>query len=182
MMQGEVDRPHISEASKSREKVNTMTDTNVIDVTTGEVLTAEVVQQNNTPDLYDMIDRLGGKAGILSTLPNETMDDRIKLAAAVSNSTGLGDELGATINVVGFVIQAVEMEDDRTKQMQTVPRVVLQDDKGKTHHAISAPLFRDVRNMAGIVGDPRTWEKPVPIKVVKEGKGSSAYYTLKYVL
>lgn len=145
------------------------------------------VRKNDVPDLYDIIESLGGKAGILTTLPRGTQAERIAVASAVSNSTPIAEELGKTINVVNVVVQATEMDVEvngqKTGEVTTVPRTVLVDDKGDSHHTMSASFFRDVRNMLGLVGIPdlTAGDKPIAIKVMEEGKKPSAYYTLKYV-
>lgn len=157
-----------------------MADTNTT-TSTAVVLDSQEIQANSVADLHEVIEMLGGKAGILSTLPTGTQAERIAVAAAVSNSVAIADELGKTINVSHVIVQAVDMLNEQTGQLQTVPRVVFYDDKGVGHHAISGPLFRDARTMLGIVGDPSTWEAPVAVKVLQEGSGSRKYFTLKYV-
>ncbi|QXG07809.1 ssDNA binding protein [Curtobacterium phage Reje] len=131
----------------------------------------------------DILRLTGGKsASIASTMETPDQDSRIRLAAAVANSEAIADELGKTIAVTHVIFQAVTMTNEQTGELQTVPRVVLMDAEGSGHHAISAPLYRDVTNLLGIIGDPNTWDKPVNVKVLKEGKGTGQYFTVKYVL
>lgn len=146
-------------------------------------ISTEIVAANTVADLNEIITNMGGRAGILSTLPQGTQEERIAVAAAVSNSKSISDELGATIPVTNVVIQAVDMVNEQTGEMQTVPRVVLVDDKGNGHHAISGPLFRDVRTMLGLIGVPNlaAGDKPIKIKVLQEGSGTRKYFTLQYV-
>ena len=141
------------------------------------------IQNNSVPSLNETIASLGGKAGILTTLPNGTQAERLAVAAAVSNSDPIKKNLGKTIQVVNVVVQSVEMENEQTGEIVSVPRVVLVDDKGNTFHAISGPLFRDVRTMLGLVGMPdlSAGDKPIPVKILEDGTGSRTYFKLQYV-
>lgn len=139
------------------------------------------VVQNAVEDLYQQIDRLGGRAGILSTIPMESLEERMNVLKAVSNSDNLSEILGQPLKVKDIVIQAVQMTNEQTGEVQDVPRVILVDKEGAAHHAISAPLFRDVRTLLGIAGDPDGWgDEGIELRVVQEGQKSRQYYTIKY--
>lgn len=145
----------------------------------------EIVISSNdtTTNLSDELAALDGgyNAGIYSTISTDNFTDRLKVLAALSNSKSLADELGATIEVANIIFQAVDMADEQTGEVRSVPRVVLIDAKGGAHHAISGPLYRDVKNLLAIARDPSTWERPVKVKVLQEGTGTRRYFTLKYV-
>lgn len=143
----------------------------------------EIVIAESVNDLSAELANLdgGGKAGIFSTIKLDNFADRIKVLAALSNSTAIADELGATIPVTNVLVQAVDMADEQTGEVRSVPRVVLIDDKGAAHHAISGPLYRDVKNLLAIAGEPQHWGAPVKVKVLQEGTGTRKYFTLKYV-
>lgn len=146
-----------------------------------EIVTAETVTQNAVMGLRDEINSLGGRAGVLSSMKGTDQASRVAVAAAVSNSVGLSDELGKTIPVVHYIVQAVEMTDETTGEVREVPRVVFLDAEGKSHHAISGPLYRDLKTMAAIIGDPNEWTEPVNIKITEDGPKGRRYFKLQYV-
>jgi hypothetical protein len=122
----------------------------------------------------------GGNAGIMSTVALNSHADRIKVLSALSNSKSIADALGATIAVTDVIVQAVDMVNEQTGEMRTVPRVVFIDDKGNAHHATSGPLYRDVKNLLAIAPHSE-WTEPVKVKVTQEGSGTGKYFTLNYV-
>lgn len=144
-----------------------------------EIATIDNAATESVENLYEVIDRLGGRAGIVFTGEMNTPADRLAVLGHVSNSESIQEHLDEVLNVTDIVIQAVDMADERTGVLATVPRLVFVTADGKSIHAISKPLFRDVRTLLGLA-DLTEFPGGVPLRVVKEGKAPNAYYTIKY--
>ena len=117
--------------------------------------------------------------GMYSSFPVQTFDDRKNLFKVVSNASRLGDNIGKVINVKHLVIQPVELIDRITNEPIDGHRIVLIDDKGESYVATSKGLVNAVRNLLFVMGDPSTWEKPIPMKVVSEKAAMGNYFTLQ---
>lgn len=120
-----------------------------------------------------------GGVSVYSSLVGDDFETKKQLLSATTNSLPVRDILGKTIQLKNVVVQGIEMENEDTGEVQQVPRVILLDDKGNAYHAISKPVFNAVKNFIGILGQPATWEKPVPVKVVQEGSGNRKYFVLR---
>ncbi|QXG07733.1 ssDNA binding protein [Curtobacterium phage Pize] len=152
-------------------------------------VTGEVIEYDdnvrNTPEASTLRTELsnlnagGDVHGFYSSMKATSIAERIAVAKALSSSEAIVDTiLGKPVNVVDLIIQAADMINEQTKQMQVVPRVVLVTDDGKAYHAISGPLYRDVTNLLGIVGEPSSWGEPVVVSVKREGSGNRRYFTM----
>lgn len=120
-----------------------------------------------------------GTMEVFSSIKADTFEGKLANLAAVSSSTPLAESLNKVIKVRNLVIQKVEMPDEQTGEIKAQPRVILVDEDGKAFHAISNPLYRDVKNILMLVGHPSTWEGAVPVKVTQAGTGTRKYFTLK---
>ena len=113
-----------------------------------------------------------------SSIQGKDLEARLALANAVTSSTPLTEVLGKEIALRNIVVQPVEMTNDATGVVATVARITLVTEDGQAYHATSGPLHRDLTNMLTILGPPSAWGRAIKIVVSKEGKGSSAYFTI----
>lgn len=120
-----------------------------------------------------------GGVSVYSSLVGDDFETKTQLLSATTNSVPISENLGKTINLKNVVVQGIEMTNEDSGEIQQVPRVILLDDKGTAYHAISKPVFNAVKNFIGILGQPSTWPKPVPVKVVQEGTGNRKYFVLR---
>lgn len=120
-----------------------------------------------------------GDTSFYSSIVGDDFETRAAVLEAVMSSESLADNLGATIDLANVIVQQIEMPDTQTGELRPVPRVLLIDASGRAFHAISGPVFRDVQNIIGILGQPSSWPKPLSIRVVQEGAGTRRYFTVK---
>jgi hypothetical protein len=116
-----------------------------------------------------------------SSIQGTDLEARLALANAVTASVPLTEVLDKEIALRNIVVQPVEMKNDRTGELSTVARMTLVTEDGIAYHATSGPLHRDLTNLLTILGPPAQWGRAIKIVVTKEGKGNSAYFTLKSV-
>ena len=147
-----------------------------------DATTNELVVSDHSSNVEDAIAQLQqGRQALFSTVKQDTEAGRRNVLSAVMDAAPLRDSLGSTIKLANVIVQPVEMTNEQTGEVTTQPRVILINDKGEAFVGISAPVFRDVRNVLDILGMPDTWEKPLAVKVVREGAGLRQYFTLKLV-
>lgn len=147
-----------------------------VNTSTGELVSVPMTQQGARADIAAL--KQGG-AAVFSTITGADRASKVAILNAMTNSKPVSENLGKTFNLLNVVIQAIEMEDETTKEMVSVPRIVLVDDKGEAWHAISSGLFKSLENIFGVMGNPDTWEGvPLPIKITQAGTGNRKYFTV----
>lgn len=125
------------------------------------------------------IDKLAsGKSTVFSTLKGDDAATKLAVWTATTDSVPLAENLNKPIQLANVVMQVIDMADEETGEIQTVPRTILIDAEGKAYHAISQGVFKAVENIFGILGQPDTWDKPLAVKAVRGGSGTRQYMTL----
>jgi len=120
-----------------------------------------------------------GDVGVFSTFKGEDFKTRVAVYQALTDAEPVADHVGETIQLANVVAQAVEVADETGAVNETV-RVILVDDKGKSYAALSDGLFRSIRNIFGILGEPQQWGQPLPVKVLEEkSRKGFRFFTLK---
>ena len=118
-----------------------------------------------------------GNVSIFSTVPSESFEDKMKTLEATSNSVRLKEVLGQKLQLVHFILQAVTINDDTKEEVDgetgditpgksELTRVVLITKDGKSYHAISKGVLSSLRNIYGLVGDPKGWPSPITVTPV----------------
>lgn len=119
-----------------------------------------------------------GRVAVFSTVKGADHASRLTTLAALSNAVPVADNLGKTINLANVVIQQISLVNERTGELQEVPRITLLDADGTSYHAISDVVYKDLKNVFAILGMPHTWPAPLPIKVTKEKAKTGSFFTL----
>lgn len=123
-----------------------------------------------------------GKAGVYSSIKGQDFASKKQVVQAVTGSSPLREHLGEVIRLRNFVVQAVPMENEQTKVIEDQPRVILIDEDGRSYHAISRVVLKDMQNITGILGQPDTWPEPVEIAVSEErSNGARRFMTINLV-
>ena len=127
----------------------------------------------------------GGDPGIMSTF---TGDDFFSVAknqlAATSNSLAISDHLKETILLDNFVIQPVEIPDEKTGELHQTARVTLVDStNGKSYHGSSMALVNSLEQIVAALGNrlPAEWAEPLPIQIHEE-RSRAGYRFFKIVV
>jgi len=77
----------------------------------------------------------------------------------------LADEINTVINVQHVFIEMVDIADEDTGEISTCPRIVLFDDKGESHVAVSLGILSALKKLFKVFGRPETWAAPLPLRV-----------------
>lgn len=142
---------------------------NIVDATPDD----DVTHGTDVALLERRLKGLKGQAtNVVSTIPANSFEDRIKTMELVTNSANLNDTIGdgGVIQLVDVIVQTIEMEGN------AVPRVILIDADGSAYHVISSPVLGSIETLFGVVGsDTSKWERPIVTTVsrIKAEKGKA---------
>lgn len=95
-----------------------------------------------------------------------TKTEQVSLFNAVNSSQHrLADEINETIKVMHVYAEMVQCTNKETGEVTVQPRTVLIDEKGEGHQCVSLGIFTSIRKIFLMVGEPASWEYPLPIKI-----------------
>lgn len=115
---------------------------------------------------------------VFSTLEGDDFATKLTVANAVSSAAAVSDNLGRVFKLENFIIQPIDMADEGTGNIVTVPRIILLGSEGEAFYAISQSILSSLQTLCAVMkGMPATWSEPVPVKVVevKTRKGFKAF-------
>lgn len=120
-------------------------------------------------------------AGMFSTIQGGDRATKIQIGRALTTSVPVDEHLNKTINLDNFIIQPVELTDDKTGETNIAPRVTLIDADGTAYHGTSVGLVSSLKNILAVFGQRDAWGEPIPITVVQE-KTNRGYrvFTIKF--
>ena len=122
-----------------------------------------------------------GSVAVYSSFKADSFEDRISIVKAMANSKPLDEFLGKTINLRNFIVQSIDMADEKTGEMREAPRVILIDDQGNSYHAISHGIMSALTNVVAVVGEPSTWPQAIAVKPTQEKtRAGFRVFTLRY--
>lgn len=123
----------------------------------------------------DIANLASGKSTVFSTVTGDDFNTKVSVINAMTNSLPVQDNIGKTIQLVNVIVQAVDMADEKSREISAQPRIILLDADGTAYHAISSGLFKSLENIFGILGHPATWPAPLPI-VIDRVKGKVGHF------
>lgn len=125
------------------------------------------------------IDKLAnGRQTVFSTLKGDDFGTKLAVLEATTASAPLAENLNKRIDLANVVVQMIDMTNEDTGVVETVPRTILIAADGKAYHAISSGVFKAIENIFGILGQPSEWPGALPVKAVRGGSGNRQYMTL----
>lgn len=93
----------------------------------------------------------------------------------------IADEINSVISVQHVYIEMVDIANEETGELTACPRIVLFDDKGESHVAVSLGVLSALKKLFKVFGRPETWEKAIPLRVKQVSVGSTnKMLTLEY--
>lgn len=153
----------------------------------GETIEAEPmdeeIQASGTTDVVVAIEGLNNPGNrFYSSIKSENFADKLAIASALTTSVPIDENLNKEIKLTNFIVQPVDLKNERTGKVETAPRVVMIDADGTAYHATSIGLLSSLQNIVSVLGEPSAWPAPVSIQVVKQ-KGNKGYsfFTIKFL-
>ena len=117
-----------------------------------------------------------------STFEPETMEEAINLAAALSDAEALEDQIGNVIGIHDYVVQPIEVVNEKTGVIESANRIVLMCDEGN-FACVSSGVETSMRNLTTALKNfPAPWNPSVKVKPVKkQGKNGFKFTSLEFV-
>ena len=145
-------------------------------VSTDVAVADEVIASASVMDVTGIVQGMAkGELQMYSTVKGDDKASKLKVLDAITNSESLSDHLREPINLADFVIQVIQMPDEKTGEINNVPRIILITEDGKAFHAISSGVLQSLRNFVGVLGEPGSSDAwPVSV-VCDEVKGRNGY-------
>lgn len=134
---------------------------------------------DTTPGLANELANLSA-GRVVGYSSNKATDfgSRVGIVNAMTNATPVAEHLDKVINLKDVVIQSVALVNERTGELQDVPRITLIDTDGRAFSATSDVIYKDLKNFFAILGEPNNWPAPLPVKVTKEKAKVGSFFTL----
>jgi len=152
------------------------------DVSTEVVVPEEIIASASAMDVAGIVAGMAsGDLQMYTSVKGVDKVAKLKVLDAITNSEPLADHLRESFNLTDFVIQVIQMADEKTGEIGNVPRIILITDDGKAYHAISSGVLQSLRNFVGVLGEPGTgdaWPVAVTCDEVK-GRNGYRFMTLK---
>lgn len=143
-----------------------MTENNV-DVT--ESASTEIVapeDMNSYEAVQQQIENFAEATGsIYTTVAGDDPESKLKIFGAITGAERIDEVLNDTIPLVDFIIQAIEVADLDSGELNATTRVTLIDKDGNAYAGISQPLVNSLQMLTQIMGHPTTWTNPVDVVV-----------------
>jgi len=149
-----------------------------------QVETAEVERQSR--GVTDVASAIAGlndsSAAFYTSIKGSDFAARKLIAAAQTKSVPLADNLNKEIALRNFIVQSVQLEDEKSGEVNDAPRVTLIDEDGTAYHATSVGLLSALRNIMSTLGEADTWPEAVPVRVVEQrGRNGYRFMTIELV-
>lgn len=107
------------------------------------------------------------------SLTAETAEEKTTLYNAMNNPQNrVKDCINETIALKDVFVEVVHCVNRETGESVAAPRVVFIDDNGIGYQCVSTGVFSALKKLFAVFGEPRTWEKPVNIKIKQLNRGT----------
>lgn len=107
------------------------------------------------------------------SLTAETAEEKTTLYNAMNNPQNrVKDCINETIALKDVFVEVVHCVNRETDESVAAPRVVLIDENGIGFQCVSTGVFSALKKLFSVFGEPRTWEKPVKIKIKQLNRGT----------
>ena len=122
----------------------------------------------------NFVEELKESHNVMFCTVNQDMEGSKALVFKAMNNPShrVADFIGKRIKIKDIFIESVDIENEETHEIDTVPRIVLFDDNNETYEAVSRGLFNALQKLISVFGMP-TYSEPIEIeikqKAVKKG-------------
>ena len=109
-------------------------------------------------------DIAGGGKGYC-TMKAEDKKAKATLYNACSNPKKLSECINLPIKMIHFYVEVIQVANETTGEIVSVPRVVIIDEKGKGYQAVSVGIYNSIKRIVSMFGNPTDWDSPVTVIV-----------------
>lgn len=119
--------------------------------------------ENNTNTEALMV---ASPAKVYCSVSESTPASKAIVYNAINNPTvKISDHVGKDIYIKDIYAEEITVRDNETGELRTLTKTVLIDPDGNSFFSVAAGVFRAVKNLISIFGNP-TYETPIHVKVV----------------
>lgn len=147
----------------------------------GKETTDLTVTQSNASD--EFIGELISESRVTQfcSLTPTTQKEKLRLYNIMNTPDArLAECINMEISITDVFVEIVQVRSENTGEINTCPRIILIDSKGKSYVAVSIGVFNSLKKLMHSFGLP-TWAEPVIIvpKQIKKGTNSILTLTVK---
>lgn len=114
---------------------------------------------------------LTSKRMVYCSLKGEAPTEKAIMFKSMNNpAMRIKDEINKVIMAKDLYCETVELLDQETGELISAPRIVIIDDEGVGHVAVSKGIFNAVKKLIQVFGQP-TWAIPIPLEIKQISKG-----------
>lgn len=94
-------------------------------------------------------------------------DDKAKVTLynACSNPSRLSDMVNKRIKMLHVYAEVIQIVNEKSGELVSVPRVIIIDEQGKGYQAVSVGIYNAVKRIISMFGEPDTWDRPHTVEV-----------------
>lgn len=108
----------------------------------------------------------------LTVTEDMTHEQRVNLFNAVNNAEGLSDQIGKDLWLIGFIVQDVEREDEKTGEILLSKLITVIDKDGKAYATNSKPFLQSLKQLKQVFN--YDWNKePICVTIIQKKSNSS---------
>lgn len=133
------------------------------------------MSEKNTEIVTSEGDKSLAMSGFYSSINNESFDDKLSVYEAVQNAEQLSDHVGEIVTIKDVILQSVTLTDDDGTEKPAVRSIIIDAD-GKSFAATSSGVETALKVLFAVVGDPRTWEHPISVKICEKKSTKNGAY------
>ena len=134
-----------------------------------------------TPAAFNLENSLAAQTNSFCSFTATDNESRAILFNGMNNPDHrLSDEINTVINVKHVFVEMVDIVDEKTGEVDSCPRIVLFDDKGESHVAVSLGVLSALKKLFKVFGMPQDWTETVPLKVKQVSIKERKMLTLEY--
>lgn len=128
-----------------------------------------LVDPNDIPGMKALAEQFTDVKDVFySSIPDDgSRESKIAIYNAMNNTVGsIRSLIGAkndTLRVSNIIAHMIQLLDEKTGEIVSVPRLVLVTPEGEGYHAVSNGMLSSMKKLIGLFG-PAPWEPPVVIK------------------
>lgn len=109
----------------------------------------------------------------LTVTEDMTHEQRVRLFNAVNNAEGLSDQVGKDLQLVGFIVQDVEKENEETGEIVYSKLITVIDKDGKAYATNSKPFLQSLKQLKQVFN--YDWNKqPITVTIIQKKSNSSS--------
>lgn len=105
----------------------------------------------------------GGKGYCSMTAADDKA--RVTLYNACSNPLRLSDMVNKRIRMLHVYAEIIQVINEKSGELVSVPRVIIIDESGKGYQAVSVGIYNSIKRIISMFGEPDTWEKPHTVEI-----------------